>query len=57
MVAAPPPQEVHGDFDHLSQSLGSVNYLDDPVPLTEFDFDSLDDFWLRGQIGNLGWLG
>lgn len=59
MAAAPPPQEDHVnvDVDHLSQSSGSMPFIDDPVPQTELNFDSLDDFWLQGQIGNLEWLG
>jgi hypothetical protein len=57
VVAAPPPQENYVNGDHLFQSPLPANFLDDPVPPTELDFDSLDDFWLHGQIGNLGWLG
>ncbi|RAH78358.1 hypothetical protein BO86DRAFT_368945 [Aspergillus japonicus CBS 114.51] len=57
VVTTPPPQENYVNADHLSQSPGSANFLDDIIPPTELDFDSLDDFWLRGQIGNLGWLG
>ncbi|PYI35557.1 hypothetical protein BP00DRAFT_442730 [Aspergillus indologenus CBS 114.80] len=55
--AAPPSQETYVNVDHLFKSPLSANILDDPVPPAELEFDSLDDFWPQGQIGNLEWLG